>query len=125
MKKSVPKSLKTWFIIHFILDILFAIPLLLFPVWFLQIMGFVTVEPMTARLVGAALIGIGGNSFLMRNKSKGVYLAMLNLKLLWSAFAVIGIFMTMMQGGPTVGWLILIVFVAFFFLWSYYKKRIR
>jgi len=125
MKKSVPKSLKTWFIIHFILDIIFAIPLMLFPQWFMHVLGFTMVEPMTARFVGAALIGIGGTSFLMRNKSKDAYLAMLNLKLLWSSFAVLGILMTMIQGGPEVGWALLIIFIAFFFLWLYYKRRIK
>ncbi len=124
MKKMVPKSLKTWFLIHFIADMIFAIPLLIVPVWFLQLLGFTTVEPLSARLIGAALIGIGGNSFLMRNKSKDAYLAMLNLKLLWSSFAVIGIFITMMQGGPVVGWFILLVFLVFFFIWLYFKRRI-
>ncbi len=124
MKKMVPKSLKTWFLIHFIADMVFAIPLLIVPVWFLQLLGFTTVEPLSARLIGAALIAIGGNSFLMRNKSVDTYLAMLNLKLLWSSFAVIGIFITIMQGGPLVGWAILLVFLVFFFIWLYFKRRI-
>lgn len=34
--KKVPKSLKNWFIVHFIIDYIFGIPLLIFPVTFLS-----------------------------------------------------------------------------------------
>lgn len=122
MKDKVPGSLKRWFILHFILDILFAIPLLLFPAAFLQMMGFEMVGTMTARLVGAALISIGGNSFLMRNKGKETYISMLNLKLLWSSFAVIGILITMIEGGPIIGWILLGIFIVFFIIWVYFKR---
>ena len=63
----VPKSLRTWFVIHFVLDFIFAIPLILAPRAFLGLLGWTSIDPIAARLVGAALIGIGGESYLGRN----------------------------------------------------------
>ena len=122
----VPKSLRTWFVIHFIADFLFAIPLLIVPVWMLSLFGWQTVDPFTARLVGAALIGIGGASLLERNASAETFRAMLNLKLLWASSAVIGMVVTMLTGNyPPIGWGIVLIFVAFFFIWLYYRNQLK
>ena len=51
----VPRSLRFWFVTHFVVDFIFAIPLLIAPVWFLTTFGFENPDPFTARLVGAAL----------------------------------------------------------------------
>ena len=63
----VPKGLKFWFVVHFVLDVSFAIPLLLFPRETLQFFGWTQIDPLATRLVGAALMGIGVESFLGRN----------------------------------------------------------
>ena len=118
---EVPRSFRIWFIVHFVVDILFAIPLLVAPEWFLGIMGFETVEVFTARLVGAALIGIGGNSLLVKNGGFETYNTMLTLKLLWSSAAIIGLVISSIETGNIVGWVMAGIFVSFFFLWGYYK----
>jgi len=81
-EKQVPGRLRVWFVIHFAVDMLFAIPLLFFPEILLPLLGWTVVDPITSRLVGAALLGIGGESLLGRNANKEVFLAMLNLKIL-------------------------------------------
>ena len=122
----VPKSLRTWFVIHFIADFLFAIPLLIAPVWTLTLFGWESIDPFTARLVGAALVGIGGASLLERNASADTFRAMLNLKLLWASAAVIGMTATMLSGNyPLIGWGIDLIFVAFFFIWLYYRNQLK
>lgn len=73
-EKLVPGSLRVWFVIHFAVDMLFAIPLLFFPEFLLPLLGWKVVDPITSRLVGAALLGIGGESLLGRNASKEVFL---------------------------------------------------
>ena len=122
---KIPKSLRVWFVIHFILDFLFALPLLIAPEWFLTLFGFTIVDPVTARLVGAALIGIGGISLLTHKEGRNVFRALLKLKLLWSAAAVLGLVLSLIQGAPLVIWFILLVFVLFFFLWLYYLRQLR
>ena len=122
----VPKNLRTWFVIHFIVDYLFGIPLLIAPVWMLTLFGWQTVDPFTARLVGAALIGIGGASLLECNASAETFRAMLNLKLLWASAAIIGMTATMLTGSyPLIGWGMIAIFVAFFFVWLYYRLQLE
>ena len=122
----VPKSLRTWFLIHFVADYLFAIPLLIAPVWMLSLFGWQTIDPFTARLVGAALIGIGGASLTERNASVEAFRSMLNLKLLWASAAILGMTITMLGGGyPLIGWGIVAIFVAFFFIWLYYRNLLK
>lgn len=120
----VPNALRTWFIIHFVADILFAIPLLVFPATFLGYFGWTTVDPVTSRVVAAALIGIGGESLFGRQGSLASYRTMLRLKILWSAAAVIGFVVSLVQGAPWGTWLFLAVFAAFSGLWIYWAGRL-
>ena len=124
-EKQVPGSLRIWFVIHFAVDMLFAIPLLFFPEILLPLLGWTVVDPITSRLVGAALLGIGGESLLGRNASKEVFLAMLNLKILWAAGAVIGIALGIAAGGPPLAWALLVIFTVFLGVWGYYRYKLR
>ena len=122
----VSKSLRNWFVIHFVLDFIFAVPLLLFPVAFLELFGWKTIDPLTARLVGAALMGIGVESYFGRNASVDAYKGMLNLKIIWSASATFGLILTMLTtAAPLVGWVLVAIFAPFCALWSYYRIQIE
>jgi len=55
-EKQVPNSLRVWFVIHFIVDMLFAIPLLFFPEFLMPLLGWDVVDPVMSRLVGAAIL---------------------------------------------------------------------
>lgn len=122
----VSKNLRTWFVIHFIADYLFGIPLLIAPNWFLGLFGWPSIDPFTARLVGAALIGIGGVSLLERNASAETFRAMLNMKLLWASAAIVGMIITMLDSSyPLIGWGIVGIFVVFFFVWLYFRSMLN
>lgn len=121
----VPSALRTWFVIHFVADILFAIPLLVAPVLFLETFGWTEVDPISARLVGAALVGIGVESLLGRNAEAGSFLTMLRLKILWSGTATLGILASMLQGAPTMGWAFFAIFAAFNGVWTYWFLRLK
>jgi threonine/homoserine/homoserine lactone efflux protein len=121
----VPKGLRFWFVVHFVLDVIFAIPLLLFPKETLQFFGWTQIDPLATRLVGAALMGIGVESLLGRNATTEAFRAMLNLKVIWSLSAVFGITLSMVQGGPPVfGWAVLAIFGSFSILWISYRLRL-
>jgi hypothetical protein len=125
---SVPKALKTWFVIHFAADILFAVPLMFFPVAFLQMLGWEVVDPVAARIAAAALFGIGIESFLGRNAPVSTFKGMLRLKIIWSAAAILGFALSLLQGAqgrPVALWLVLLIFVAFNVLWVYWLRRIK
>ena len=121
--KKVSKYLRIWFLVHFVVDIIFAIPLIFFPVWFLNLLMLPVDETVTARLVGAALIGIGGASFFAHKKSWETYDILLTLKILWSVSAIfallISFFVTM---NPAI-WLLIIIFGGFLGIWIYFKFK--
>ena len=121
---QVPHSLKTWFIIHFIIDYIFGVPLLFAPRFALTLFGFQAAELLTARLVGAALIGIGGISFFAREKNKDVYRPLLLLKILWSLSAIFGIVITLFEGAPPAAFIVLLIFAFFSGLWLYFWRRL-
>ncbi len=127
-KQAVPNSLRAWFLIHFVVDMIFAIPLFLAPVYFLGWLGWATIDPLTARLVAAAFFAIGIESFLVRNSSTEVFKNMLVFKMVWSAFAVIGIVWSMIAGALDLYWfgiLLLTLFVFFNILWSYWFNKLK
>ncbi len=49
---DVPAALRRWFVVHFVADIVFAIPLLVAPVAFGALLDAGPIDPLTARLVG-------------------------------------------------------------------------
>jgi len=122
---KVPNRLRKWFIIHFVVDMLVGIPLLLIPEIIMPFLGWTTIDPIANRVVGAALMGIGIESFLGRNANAEVFRAMLNLKVIWSSSAILGIGLGIWKGGPPAGWLFLGVFVVFWFVWMYYWRKLR
>jgi len=123
--KEVPNNLRIWFVIHFYADMLFGIPLLLFPELVMPLLGWDAIDPISTRVVGAALMGIGIESYLGRNASLEVFKAMLNLKVIWSSSAILGIGLGIWQGGAKAGGLFLAVFVIFWFVWTYYWRKLR
>jgi hypothetical protein len=121
----VSDRLGFWFVVHFVVDVLFALPLFIAPEWMLGFFGWQTIDPIASRLVAAALFSIGIESYLGRNANAEVFRGMLNLKLIWSASAVFGIGISLLDGGPIMGWVVLGLFVAFFCLWLYYRLRLK
>ena len=123
---TIPDRLRTWFVIHCIVDVIFAIPMLVVPVAFLSLFGWTTVDPFMTRLVAAALMGIGLESYLGRNAGVEAFQGMLNLKIIWSAVAVLGLLVSVLTlGGPWMAWLIIAIFVGFNILWAYYRLQLR
>jgi hypothetical protein len=122
-EKKVPKSLRVWFLIHFVVDIIFAIPLMFFPAWLLNLLTLPVDETVTARLVGAALIGIGGASFFAHKKGWETYDILLTLKILWSVSAIVALLISFFVTMNPVIWLLIIIFGVFSGIWMYYKFR--
>ena len=122
---STPRSLKNWFVIHFVADVLFAIPLLFFPQMILNLFGWRTYDPIMTRLVGAALMGIGVESLLGRNADADTFRAMLNLKVIWASSALFAIGAGIAGGAAPTAWLFLSIFFVFWCVWVYYRMALR
>ncbi len=126
MQTPIPSALRNWFIIHCIVDLVFAIPLFLFPEWTLKLFDWPHFDPLATRLVAAALFGIGLESYLGRDGGLEKYLGMLRLKVIWSGTAAAGILITQfsMSEKPVAGWLLASIFIAFNLLWVYWWRRL-
>lgn len=122
---EVPTALRRWFVVHFAADVLIAIPLFIAPRSLLGLLGWSEVDPIMSRGVAAALFAIGIQSLLGRNDDRGVFRAMLTLKLVWSSFAIAGIGISLAQGAPPFAWVFLGVFAAFSALWWRYWLLLR
>ncbi|TMF86804.1 MAG: hypothetical protein E6I11_03630 [Chloroflexi bacterium] len=109
---------------YFAVDWAVGVPLLVAPEILLRFFGWHEIDPIATRLFAAALIAIGGQSLLGRNGSVNEFRAMLNLKLIWAAAAVIALGIGVLSGGPALTWLGLAVFVGFFRVWLYWRIRI-
>jgi hypothetical protein len=122
---EVPRALRCWFVIHGVVDWIFAVPLFLCPDAFLRALGWTVVDPMAARGVAAALVGIGTQSLLSRNSTGPVYRELLSLKIFWSFTATLGFAWTALSAGPRVGWVFVAIFALFNVLWVYWHRRLR
>lgn len=126
--QTVPRGLRTWFIIHFVADVLFAVPMMLAPEFTMTLFGWQQVDPIATRVVAAALFGIGIQSYLGRDHGREAYTGMLNLKIIWSSAVVIGGTVSLLQGAqgsPLLGWLLIAVFVVFNVVWVYWRLQMR
>ncbi len=118
-------ALRTWFVVHFVADVVFAVPLFFAPRPFLHLVGFTEIDPVTTRLVAAALFGIGIQSYLGRNGGLDEFRAMLNLKVIWSLTATLGLVWSALDGGPGMTWAFVAIFAGFNGLWTYFRMRLR
>ena len=123
-KQRVPKGLRIWFVIHFVVDMLFAIPLLFLPELIMPWLGWKIVDPITSRLVGAALLGIGIESLLGRDANRETFKAMLNLKIIWASGAIFALGYGLFKGGPPLAGIFLGIFLIFGVVWIFYRFRL-
>ena len=122
----VSKSLRTWFLIHFIVDSIVAVPLFLFPVETLTLLGWTNIDPIATRLVAAALFGIGGISFVAVKAEVATYKHLLLLKIIWSITAIIGIFLSIIQYNTSKSSIFVILIFAFFScIWVRYYFKLK
>ena len=57
---EVPPRLRWWFQVHCVVDLLFAVPLMIAPVTMLSLLGWTTIDPLATRLVAAAAAAAAG-----------------------------------------------------------------
>lgn len=122
---SVPRALRAWFILHFWVDILFAIPLFVAPRSFLGLLGWTVIDPFTTRIIAAALFGIGIQSWLGRDEPRSTFRAMLTLKVIWSTTATAGLIISGIEGGPVLAWGVAAFWAVFCAAWWHFWLRLR
>ncbi len=119
--QKVPQLLRFWFVVHFAVDIFFAIPLFVFPTQFMALFGLHTCESVSTHLLGASLLAIGSVSMLVNQKKKETFLAILHLNLIWSTTSAVVVLIALIRGAGYLGWIVFAIFVFFSYIWAKYK----
>jgi drug/metabolite transporter (DMT)-like permease len=122
---DVPLTLRRWFVAHFVVGLVVGLPLLLVPALLLRQLGWTTVDGAAARLVGAALLAIGGQSYLARNAGLEVFTALVTLNMLWAYAAIAALLISIGEGAPPAVWALLSAFIALAGVWTHYRIRFK
>ncbi len=122
---DVPPALRRWFVAHCIVDVVFAIPLMVTPTLFLEAVGIQSQDTVLPRLVAAALFAIGLQSWVGRNEGRDAFRAMVNLKIIWASAAVAGMVWSLADGADAVVWAFIAPFAAFLGVWVYYRGKLN
>lgn len=125
MAVEVPRMLRHWFVLHCLVNVVFALPLLIAPVWTLELLGWTTIDPLGARLCAAAFLGIGVESFLSRHAPVASYHTMLRLMIIWSVSASVAVAWSLADGVRAWGaFAAQGLFVLFSIAWIYWTARL-
>ncbi|HSZ82632.1 MAG TPA: hypothetical protein VLA14_10130 [Polyangia bacterium] len=122
---DVAPSLRTWFVVDAVVDFLAAAPLLAAPGLVLRQLGWACVDPISARLVGAAMLANAAATFAARAAGVETYRALLRGKLIWCVAGAASMFVAVGAGAPSAAWLFLSTFVAFAGVWLHHTIRFR
>ncbi|HTA20498.1 MAG TPA: hypothetical protein VK989_14500 [Polyangia bacterium] len=122
---DVPPSLRMWFVVDAAVDFLAAAPLLAAPELVLRRLGWTCVDPISARLVGAAMLANAAATFAGRNAGAETYRALLRGKLVWCVAGAAAMFVAVGSGAPSAAWVFLSTFVAFAGVWLHHAIRFR
>lgn len=118
----IPKGLKITFLMHFILGLIMGIPFLVFPEGYADMLNFTMSEPMTYRLLGAAIIGFSISSWFAYKKLNWESVEILVIaEIVWTALGtIITIWGIISNDFPAVAWLNAITMLGFAIAFSYF-----
>jgi hypothetical protein len=123
---AVPPSVRGWFVLDFVFSALvMGLPLLLVPELILPRLGWPAVDPVATRLVGAALVAIGWQSWRSRESGQEAYRALLGLKVIWCSLGIVGLVAAIGAGAPQASWALLAVLLLLDGVWIHYAIRIK
>jgi hypothetical protein len=122
---EVPRTLRTWLLVHAAVSVASGLPLLVAPEQALGRLGWTSIDPVSARLLGAALLAIGAQSFFARDASVEVTRSVLRLNLVWSLAAAAGLFVGVGANAPNAAWIALSTQIAFAGVWLHHAIRFK
>ena len=120
------KELKYTFLIHAVVALVFGAPLLIMPGQFLTWFGWVPVDPILSRVLGAALLALAWSSYRgWRAKERAQVSVLLEMEAAFTVLGAIGVLRTLLTG-PYLWyvWLLFVILALFALAWLYllFKK---
>jgi drug/metabolite transporter (DMT)-like permease len=127
MGKQISSGLKTLFLIHFIVGILFGAVLFLIPLVYGSIINWTVKDPGAFRLIGAAMLGISCTSLLAyKNPDWDKVRITVILEIIWTVLGTLAmVWAILFEGFPPITWMNAGIFIVFavFFLVFYAREK--
>lgn len=119
------KGLKTTFLIHVFVALAFGIVMYLLPATWAELVNWTPLDENMTRLFGAALIAIGGSSWLAYRATKWDEVRIiLVLEIVFTVLGALGsLYGALALSAPAFIWVAFAVFAVFGFLFSYFYAR--
>lgn len=113
------KLLKTTFILHAIVAVLFGAPLLVMPGVFLQTLGWAPIDPILSRVLGAALLALAWSSLRGWRAKEWAQVALLvEMEIVYTILGCIGLLRHLLFARyPAIVWLQFVLLAIFAAAW--------
>jgi hypothetical protein len=126
MRTQLTQGLKTTFLIHFIVALLFGLGFLLIPNLLGNWYGLKVQDWTGYRLLGGALLGFGVSSWLCykANSLESIRIVVV-MEIVWPTLgALVMLYALLFTGYPVLAWINAVIFAAFAiaFGWFYFRK---
>lgn len=126
MNKPISSGLRTTFLVHFILGLIFGLLLLLIPETYLGMFSWKVVLPSVYRLVGAAILGFTMSSWFGYRAATWDQVRIVVLaELVWAPLAALVMLWGMIAGDfPPSAWINVVIFGGFAIaFWIFYNQQ--
>lgn len=119
------QGLKTTFLVHVIVVLVFGIPLFLLPAQYEAITNWEPIEPAIARTLGAMLLALGVSSWMGYKATSWSQVRIVVAQEITFTFlgTMASLYEALGPGAPTMIWLNIVVLGIFCVLWIYFYRK--
>jgi hypothetical protein len=119
------KALKTTFLVHAIVVVLFGVPLLLIPGRLMTWVGWAPIDPITSRLMGAVSLALAWSSYRgWKAMDRTQVSVLIEMEAVYTILACVGLLRHLLFGHwPLFPWLLLVLYLVFAILWVSFLVR--
>ena len=122
MEKQISSGLKTTFLVHFIVALIFGLVYLLIPDLWGNLISWPIKEPAVYRLVGAAVLGFGASSWwAYKATAWDKVIIVVQMEIVWTILGTLVMLWGLLFAGlPVFGWVNAIILAAFAAAFGYF-----
>jgi len=123
--KEIPKGLKTAFLIHAVVALIFGLALFITPGRFARLINWSPMDPVISRVLGAALLALAVSSWLSYRATTWEKVEIkVQLEIVFTVLGVVGLLRHLLfLPTPAFAWVNLVVLAAFAVVWIVFYLR--